>query len=103
MSVSLLMEDNMRDLWNVLIILSGVGVGIWLVVAGRKRYLYPDNLTPLSPYVRIAWYLTHKKGTRKSDPLENTKLVRIEALWAMISGGLLALLAVAGLIFGLLN
>lgn len=93
----------MSDLWNVLIILSGVGVGAWLVVAGRKRYLSPDNLTPLSPYVRIAWYLIDRKGARKSEPLENTKLVRIEALWAMISGSLLVLLAVAGLIFGLLN
>lgn len=93
----------MHDLWNILIILGGGCIGIWLVIAGRKRYLHPDNFAPLNPYVRIIWHLIHKKGTRRSDEIETAKLVRIEAVWAIVSGGLLAVLALAGLIFGWLG
>jgi len=95
-----------RDTWNIIIIVAHAGLGIWLVIAGRLRYLHPENRNPLNPYLRLFWNLRYRQQLDDGNSVEIarlTRLIRGEAVWAMVSGAILAVIAVGGLIFGLLT
>jgi hypothetical protein len=94
-----------RDFWNVVIIVASAGLGIWLVLAGRVRYLHPENRPPMNPYLRLLWRLGYLKKPNTDELAEAAQLVRLirgEAVWAMVSGAVLTIVAGAGLIFILL-
>ncbi len=93
----------MNDSWNILILVIAGGMGLRLILHGRKSYLNPDGANPINPYVRFFQYLLRKKSGDTGDPSESERVIRMEAIWAMVSGVILTVLAVVGLVFGLLS
>ena len=90
----------MNDLWASMIIILAILACIYLIVVGRRNYFAPNKHDPINPYLKPVKQLLerrYKDPNGKDIQERKHRVVRYEAIWAIITGciGLLLIVILA--------